>query len=189
MIDHFASIRRRYSKSGVPRVPCVPSIKNINEIKNPLDLNERTPQENDAVPGVPIARLDAVVGSGQGTPGTPGTKSRVPECHAENSLETHGIYVQGTLEHPEHQKINEYDAVENARAARLDGLGVANSRAPLIPTEIRAKIEAIETEARSKGWPVELLYNANFWDCPRGPPALMDPDDGIVELTGDAITI
>jgi len=64
-----------------------------------------------------------------------------------------------------------------------------DSRAPLIPPEVRAKIEAIEAEARANGWPAELLWNAGFWDCPRGLAALLDAEDEIFEVTPDYIEI
>jgi hypothetical protein len=64
-----------------------------------------------------------------------------------------------------------------------------DSRHPLIGREVRAKIEAIEAEARAKGWPAELLWNADFWDSPRGLAALLDPEDEIVEVTPDCIEI
>jgi hypothetical protein len=64
-----------------------------------------------------------------------------------------------------------------------------DSRNPLVAPEIRCKIERIETEARAKGWPAELLWNADFWDRPRGLAALLDADDEIAEVTPDYISI
>jgi hypothetical protein len=64
-----------------------------------------------------------------------------------------------------------------------------DSRHPLIPPEVRAKIEAIEAKARALGWPAELLWNAGFWDCPRGLAALLDPEDEIAEVTSDHVVI
>jgi hypothetical protein len=64
-----------------------------------------------------------------------------------------------------------------------------DSRHPLIPPEVRAKIENIEADARAKGWPPELLYNVNFWDSPRGLAAVLDLQDEIVEVTSDHIAI
>lgn len=65
-----------------------------------------------------------------------------------------------------------------------------DSRHPLIPPEVRAKIEAIETEARRLGWPPELLWNGGFyWDCPRGLAAVLEPEDEITEVTPDHIAI
>ena len=64
-----------------------------------------------------------------------------------------------------------------------------NSRAPLIPDAIREKIAAIEPTARNLGWPPELLWNANFWDSPRGLAAVLDVDDEIVEVAADYIAI
>jgi hypothetical protein len=54
---------------------------------------------------------------------------------------------------------------------------------------IRAKIEAIERQARRMGWPGELLWNSSFWDKPRGLAALLDPEDEITEVTADFIAI
>jgi len=65
----------------------------------------------------------------------------------------------------------------------------SNSRNPIIEPEICAKIEAIEADARAKGWPAELLWNNSFWDYPRGLAAALNEEDEIVEVTGDAITI
>ena len=64
-----------------------------------------------------------------------------------------------------------------------------DARHPTIPPEVRAKIETIEMEARLLGWPAELLWNAEFWDCPRGIAALLDADDEIAEVTPDYIGI
>jgi len=64
-----------------------------------------------------------------------------------------------------------------------------DSRRPLTPPPIRAKIEAIEPEARRLGWPPELLWNASFWDLPRGLAAVLDPGDEIVEVTSEIITV
>jgi len=64
-----------------------------------------------------------------------------------------------------------------------------NSRSPLIADEVRTKIEAIEGDARAKGWPAELLWNNAFWDLPRGLAAVLDDNDEIVAVDTDAITI
>lgn len=64
-----------------------------------------------------------------------------------------------------------------------------DSRQPLIPPEVRAKVEAIEADARAKGWPPELLWNGGFWDCPRGLAAVLDPEDEIVEVGPEYIAI
>lgn len=64
-----------------------------------------------------------------------------------------------------------------------------NSRGPLIAPEVRLKIEAVEAEARRLGWPAELLWNPGFWDSPRGLAAVLDPEDEIVEVTPDDISI
>ena len=64
-----------------------------------------------------------------------------------------------------------------------------DSRNPLIPTEVRAKIESLEADARTKGWPPELLYNSNFWDYPRGLAAILDAYDEITEVMADYIAI
>ena len=64
-----------------------------------------------------------------------------------------------------------------------------DSRQPLIPNDVRATIEAIEPEARHKGWPAELLWNNAFSDLPRGLAALLDPGDGVGEVTPDYIEI
>jgi len=90
-------------------------------------------------------------------------------------------------------------AARPARSERLTLPGVdpatwtravtPNSRAPLIPDAIREKIAAIEPTARNLGWPPELLWNASFWDSPRGLAAVLDVDDEIVEVTADYISI
>jgi hypothetical protein len=66
---------------------------------------------------------------------------------------------------------------------------VPDSRHPPIEPAVRAKLEAIEAEARAKGWPPELLWNGNFWNCPRGLAAVLDPGDEITEVAVDHITI
>jgi len=96
---------------------------------------------------------------------------------------------------PNLQTENAGPEAEIDRLARADGRAgwtcsvAADSRNPLIPPEVRAKIESIEADARAKGWPPELLWNANFWDCPRGLAAVLDEDDQLVEVTADYITI
>src|SRR5262249_20480233 len=64
-----------------------------------------------------------------------------------------------------------------------------DSRHPLIAPAVRAKLEAIEPEARRLGWPAELLWNGTFWDSPRGLAAVLEPADEIAEVTADYITI
>jgi hypothetical protein len=64
-----------------------------------------------------------------------------------------------------------------------------DSRHPLIDDVIRAKIEAIERDARAKGWPAELLWSRVYWDLPRGLAATLDPDDEIGQVTPDYIEI
>jgi hypothetical protein len=64
-----------------------------------------------------------------------------------------------------------------------------DSRTPLIEPAVRTKIEAVEAEARAKGWPPELLWNGNFWDHPRELAAVLDPGDEITEVAVDHITI
>jgi hypothetical protein len=66
---------------------------------------------------------------------------------------------------------------------------VPDSRHPLIAPEVRAKIEAVEAEARRLGWPPELLWSSGFWDSPRGLTAVLDTADEIVEVTQDHIAI
>jgi hypothetical protein len=64
-----------------------------------------------------------------------------------------------------------------------------DSRNPLVPAAVRATIKAIEGEARRLGWPPELLWNAGYWDRPRGLAAILDGDDEIVEVSADTITM
>jgi hypothetical protein len=64
-----------------------------------------------------------------------------------------------------------------------------NSRHPLICDAVRKKIEAIEAEARTKGWPAELLWSSAFWDLPRGLAAVLEPADAIGEVTPDYIDV
>jgi hypothetical protein len=64
-----------------------------------------------------------------------------------------------------------------------------DSRHPLIDPAVRAKLEAIEADARAKGWPPELLWSANFWGQPRGLAAVLDEGDEIIEVTPDHISI
>jgi hypothetical protein len=79
---------------------------------------------------------------------------------------------------------------EHARPRdRRNHSATPDSRHPLIFPEVRTKIEAIEAEARARDWPAELLWNANFWDRPRGLAAVLDPGDEIDEVTPEYISI
>jgi hypothetical protein len=91
-------------------------------------------------------------------------------------------------------------ATEPVRSAHVSGTEVPaspttrrhdapDSRSPLIPEITRAKIEAIESEARRLGWPAELLWNSEFWRQPRGLAAILGDDDEIVAVTADHIEI
>ncbi|MFZ0679158.1 hypothetical protein [Candidatus Binatus sp.] len=64
-----------------------------------------------------------------------------------------------------------------------------DSRHPIIPSEVRTKIEAIEVDARAKGWPAELLWSAGSWDSPRGLAAVLDAEDEITDVQADYIAI
>jgi hypothetical protein len=64
-----------------------------------------------------------------------------------------------------------------------------NSRFPIVPPAVRAIIESIEGDARAKGWPPELLWNAEFWGSPRGLAAVLDSEDEISDVTSDYIVI
>ena len=78
---------------------------------------------------------------------------------------------------------------EFRRPAEPSGDVAPDSRNPIIGSSVRAKLEAIEVEARAKGWPAELLWNSNFWDRPRGLASLLDPGDEIGSVTADYIEI
>ena len=79
--------------------------------------------------------------------------------------------------------------VARVRGQRLAREVTPDSRHPLIPNTIRAKIEVIEADARANGWPAELLWNNAHWDLPRGLAAVLDADDEIGEVTPDYIEI
>jgi hypothetical protein len=64
-----------------------------------------------------------------------------------------------------------------------------DSRHPLIFPEVRTKIEAIEAEARAKGWPAELLWNGGYWDRPRGLAAVLEAGDEIAGVTTECIVV
>ena len=66
---------------------------------------------------------------------------------------------------------------------------VPDISSPLIPDSIRAKIEEIEPEACVAGWTHERLWNASFWDQPRGLAAVLGEDDHLIEVTADYIAI
>jgi hypothetical protein len=72
--------------------------------------------------------------------------------------------------------------------ARITGI-VPDSRHPLVNDLVRAKIEAIETEARQLGWPAELLWSRVYWDLPRGLAAILEADDEIGEVTPEYIEV
>jgi len=87
---------------------------------------------------------------------------------------------------------NPFENVRRGESDRpaLPTHGVApDSRHLFIADAIRVKIEAIEAEARAKGWPAELLWNNAFWDLPRGLAAVLDPNDEIAEVTPEIIEI
>jgi hypothetical protein len=73
------------------------------------------------------------------------------------------------------------------RSAARDVL--PDSQHPLVLNAILAKIEAIEAEARAKGWPAELLWNNAIWDLPSGLAAVLDPNDEIADVTPEVIEI
>jgi hypothetical protein len=88
------------------------------------------------------------------------------------------------------QEINAHKAALLARARQQSARTLTpDSRHPLICDVVRAKIEAIEAEARAKGWPAELLWNAGFWDRPRGLAAVLEIDDEVGEVTREIIEI
>ena len=81
------------------------------------------------------------------------------------------------------------DTEARRQPGRLSRDVTPNSRHPLIEPEVRAKIEAVEPEARRLGWPAELLWNANYWDLPRGLAAVLDQDDEIAEVSAEEILV
>jgi hypothetical protein len=83
-----------------------------------------------------------------------------------------------------HTKSNKRASLAPPRPASLP-----NSRQALIAAAVRSKIEAIEAEARARGWPAELLWNAGFWDRPRGLAAVLEPNDEIAGVTPEVIEI
>jgi hypothetical protein len=89
---------------------------------------------------------------------------------------------------PDIKPDNSDDDPASNRAVRTRSV-TPSSRHPLIPPEVRAKIEAIEADARAKGWPAELLWNSEFWGSPRGLAAVLDEEDVIAEVAADYIAI
>jgi hypothetical protein len=98
-------------------------------------------------------------------------------------------------DHPDHTDVVSCgDCVRGKmkRAAvswRRDPSVPPNSRLPLVPDAVRAIVEGIEADARAQGWPAELLWNSNFWDCPRGLATILDESDVIAEVTPEFIEI
>src|SRR5712671_4747114 len=89
-------------------------------------------------------------------------------------------------------RADEFDEVKEVRrpSALPSAATIAsNSRNPIVAPAVRAIIEAIESDARAKGWPAELLWNAEFWGSPRGLAAVIDESDAISEVTRDYIEI
>lgn len=80
-------------------------------------------------------------------------------------------------------------ASDEDKGAHSGQTGPSNSRYSLVTPEVRELIEAIEPEARAKGWPAELLWNSEFWGAPRGLAAVLDEGDAIAEVTTDYIAI
>jgi hypothetical protein len=100
---------------------------------------------------------------------------------------------------PDRKSINQAVEVSREQPAKIDHFAelrraaetgiTPDSRHPIIEPAVRAKLEAVEAEARAKGWPAELLWNAGFWDRPRGLAALLDADDEVVEVAPECIII
>jgi hypothetical protein len=109
-------------------------------------------------------------------------------CHGRRLWRGADLWVCATCHPPVTDPAERCELPADARAAWTRDTE-PDSRRPLIPPEVRAKIEAVEADARAMGWPPELLWNAGFWDSPRGLAALLDPEDEIGEVTADYIEV
>lgn len=117
--------------------------------------------------------------------------SRLTDADRE-LIRAHKVELLALLADPPDAKEN-LGAIENqeksAPAVDSPRSIAPDSRHPLVEPTVRATVEAIEPEARAKGWPPELLWNANFWDLPRGLAAVLDAADEIVEVAPDYIAV
>ena len=59
-----------------------------------------------------------------------------------------------------------------------------------IAPAVRAELERIWPEAKRLGWPWQRIFGASFWPVEaRGLVTVLDPGDGIVEITSEYIAI
>lgn len=111
-----------------------------------------------------------------------------PCCHGRSFWRGSGPWVCSRCHSPAGEPAERFSLPGPAPAAWRSG-AVPDARSPLIPDEVREKIGEIEAEARALGWPAELLWNADFWDSPRGLAAILEPDDAITAVTPDYIEV
>jgi hypothetical protein len=183
-IDHFAEFRRSSSEDRGNKGNKVTSPKNNGETLSFCSAGSVTqsceqhvtrvtkPESNSGVTSVTLAVDEWVT-------------EQEPEKSNQNKRESESVT---SVTHVT-QKDCRNNECANEKQAAWTRFIKPNSRSPLIPTVIRAKIEAIEHEARHLGWPPELLWNSGFWDSPRGLAAILDLDDEIIEVTPECIAI
>jgi hypothetical protein len=62
-------------------------------------------------------------------------------------------------------------------------------RDSIVP-EVKQELERIWPEAERLGWPQQRIWGASFWPAAgRGLAAVLEPEDRVVEVTNDFITI
>jgi hypothetical protein len=182
--DHFAEFRRPSLEAGRNKGNRVTTCENSPETKSPSSDASVTPSGQQQAAKVTEPNSISAV-----TPVTPAVDEWVTERAIDKSNKNQGESEPVTSA----TRVTHKNGGNNKRADETQAVWTRfvnpNSRSPLIPNEIRAKIEAIEIDACAKGWPAELLWSASFWNCPRGLAAILDVDDEIIEVTPDFIAI
>jgi hypothetical protein len=111
-----------------------------------------------------------------GTPDDPGV--------AAISERVEGIFPGAHL--VEVRAIGTPSAVEDEAASTSQPAKVERKIAPAV----QAELERIWQEAKRRGWPWQRIFGASFWPVEaRGFVTLLDPGDGIVEITSEYIAI
>jgi hypothetical protein len=183
--DHFAEFRRLQTEITGNEGHRVRTPEKSKETRSFSSGASVTQIREPRVPRVTGHGLDSDV-----THVTQAVRARVTGRERQKSEQNHGNPESVTRVTHVAQK-NNGDGRATAAECRATWTRslTPDSRHPLIPPEVRAKIESIEAEARAKGWPAELLWNGGFWDSPRGLAAVLDREDEIAEVTADCIAI
>lgn len=183
--DYFAEFRRPQAKSAGNTGNWVTNPEKFKEPSSLYPGASVTLASEPWVTRVTEPRLDSNV-----TQVTQPASARVTGDQRQKAKQNQGnSETVTTVTRVTEKNSNDERAAADSDRAHWTRTITPSSRNPIIEPEVRAKIETIEAGARAQGWPAELLYNSNFWDCPRGLAAVLDPDDEIADLTPEFITI